>query len=63
MKIKKLPDGRFILKQRFGKKILRFRQGNYSYRRVVPRVEHGPFGCWLASWRWGQLEWALTRWE
>lgn len=44
------------------RKTLLFRHGNFSVRRVVPFVEHGPFNCWLASWRWGQIGWELKRW-
>lgn len=47
---------------RFGAKTLLARRGNYSCRRVLPFVERGPFGCWTASWRWGQLSWELSRW-
>ncbi len=46
----------------FGRKTLLFRRGNFSRRRLVPVIERGPFGCWLASWRWGQVGWELTRW-
>lgn len=45
-----------------GKRILLFRRGNFSGRRVLPFVERGPFGCWQASWRWGQLGRELRRW-
>lgn len=50
------------LKVKIGDKILRVRRGNFSCRKVVPFVERGPFGCWLASWRWGQIGWELERW-
>lgn len=53
---------RVVYRLRLGRKTLRFRRGNYSCRRIVPFIEHGPFGCWLASWRWGQIGWELTRW-
>jgi len=62
MKISRMRDGRLIIKIRLGSKILRFRQGNYSHRRVLPFMEHGPFRSWLASWRWGQVGWELARW-
>ena len=51
-----------VYKVRCGCKTLLFRRGNFSGRRFVPFVERGPFGCWLASWRWGQIGWELTRW-
>lgn len=51
-----------VFRLRLGDYILRFRRGNYSNRQFVPFIEHGPFGCWLASWRWGQLGWELKRW-
>jgi hypothetical protein len=51
-----------VFKVRIGQKILRFRRGNYVNRRVMPFIERGPFGCWLASWRWGQIGWELARW-
>lgn len=54
---------RFVVwRIKIGRKTLRWRRGNYSRRRVVPFIERGPFGCWLASWRWGQLGWELDRW-
>ena len=51
-----------VLKVRIGQKILRFRRGNYVNRRMIPFIERGPCGCWLASWRWGQIGWELARW-
>lgn len=51
-----------LIKIRIGHKVLRLRRGNYSNRIFLPRIESGPFGCWLASWRWGQLGWELARW-
>lgn len=56
------PRSRVVFRLRLGPKTLRFRRGNYSRRHVVPFIERGPFGCWLASWSWGQLGWELTRW-
>lgn len=55
-------ERRVVWRLRLGNKILRFRRGNYSCRRLVPFVERGPFGCWLASWKWGQIGWELARW-
>lgn len=51
-----------IFRIRFRDYILRFRRGNYSSRRILPFMERGPFGCWLASWKWGQVGWELRRW-
>ena len=51
-----------VLKLRIGRKTLLCRRGNFSVRRMVPFVERGPFGCWVASWSWGQVSWELTRW-
>lgn len=55
---------RLVFKVRCGstKKTLLVRRGNYSARRVVPFIERGPFGCWFASWSWGQVSWELSRW-
>jgi hypothetical protein len=53
---------RLLFKVRLGRKTVLVRRGNYSRRRLVPFVEHGPFGCWTASWEWGQVSWELTRW-
>ena len=50
-----------VHKVRLGRKTLLFRRGNFSHRRFWPFVEHGLFGCWVASWRWGQVGWELTR--
>lgn len=46
----------------FRRKVLRFRRGNYSSRYVVPLMEYGPFRSFVASWRWGQIEYGLRRW-
>lgn len=52
-----------VLRIRFREKILRLRRGRrYSNRRFIPFIERGPFGCWLASWKWGQIGWELRRW-
>ena len=61
--IKRLRDGRLMLRVPCGDKTFRFRQGNYSCRKVRPFVEKGPFGTFLWSWKWGQAEWSLTRWN
>ena len=45
IRLKRLRDGRFLIAVHLGEKILRFRQGNYSQRRVIPFVERSPFGC------------------
>lgn len=55
-------ERRVVWRLTIRKKILRYRRGNYSRRRLVPFMEWGPFGCWLASWSWGQLSWELKRW-
>ncbi len=57
-----IVNRRVVWRLRLGNKILRFRRGNYSRRRLVPFVERGSFGCWLASWKWGQIGWELARW-
>lgn len=44
-------------------KTLRLRKGKYSDSWLVPVITRGPFGCWLASWRWGQIGWELNRWS
>ncbi len=52
-----------LFRLRLGDKILRFRRGKcYSARLIRPKIERGPFGCWLASWKWGQVGWELKRW-
>lgn len=51
-----------VVRVRCGPKMLRVRRGWYSERRFWPVIERGPFGCWLASWRWGQIGWELKRW-
>lgn len=52
-----------LLRIRWGDYILRLRRGRrYSSHRLIPLIERGPFGCWLASWSWGQLSWELRRW-
>jgi hypothetical protein len=53
---------RRVYKLRLGRKTLLFRRGNFSARRIVPFMEYGPFRCWNASGRWGQIGWELTRW-
>ncbi len=59
---KSLRDGRKMFVLQLGSKTLRFRPGSYSNHQLVPFRESGPFGCFLLSWRWGQIEWSLTRW-
>lgn len=51
-----------VARLRLGSKILRLRKGNFSNRRILPFVERGPFGSFLASWRWGQIGWESARW-
>ncbi len=48
-----------LLRIKLGSKTLRVRRGNYGAR----RFERGPFGCWLASWKWLQIGWELSRWS
>ena len=52
-----------VRKLRLGRKTILFRRGNFSARRLVPFVARGPFGCWVASWQWGQISWELPRWR
>lgn len=58
----RLRDGRVIYRLGCGAKLLRFKTGYYSRRRVIPFVERGQFRCWNASWSWGQISWELSRW-
>lgn len=51
-----------VFKLRTKNKTLRFRRGNYCNRTIFPFIEAGPFGCWLASWKWGQIGWEVNRW-
>ena len=51
-----------VARIKVGEYVLRLRIGNFSDRKVIPLVEHGPYGCWLASWKWGQVGWELGRW-
>ena len=53
---------RLLWTRRCGEKTLLVRRGNYSCRRVMPFIQCGPFGTWLASWSWGEVEWSQTRW-
>lgn len=52
-----------VLKLFVGSRALLFRRGNYSCRRLIPFIEHGPFRTFTASWEWGQIEWSLKRWS
>ena len=60
---KRISHGRLLLRLECGKKTLRFRSGACGKRRLIPFVKRGPFGTWLASWRWGQVEWSPSRWS
>lgn len=51
-----------VFRYRIGEKILRLRRGNFADRKLLPRLEKGPFGCWLASTRYYQIGWELARW-
>ncbi len=45
-----------------GSRYVIFRRGNYVNRRLVPLIERGHFMSFTASWKWGQIEFGLTRW-
>lgn len=54
---------RRVIKLPLRSKLLLFRRGNYSCKRIIPLVERGPFRTFLLSWQWGQIEYSLKRWN